>query len=273
MSILFLGGGNLAQALVGGLLAHGQPASEMRVVDIDAGIRSELQARWGIAVYSSFVEAFDSGASTMVLAVKPQQMEQLVSTLPSLPGDMRVISVAAGIHTELLSRWLGGHCNIVRAMPNTPALIQQGTSGLYAMPGVSQEDRLNAQSLMRAVGSSVWVEHERELDVVTAVSGSGPAYVFLLMEAMCKAARDLGLSAAAAETLVLDTVKGAAMLAGLRSESPEALRRRVTSPGGTTEAAVRVLVEGRWPEIMSEAISTAACRSRELGALADSRRA
>ncbi len=273
MSIVFLGGGNMAQALVGGLLAHGHPASEMRIVDIDAGIRSELQAKWGVAAYPSFVEALDSGASTMVLAVKPQQMEQMVSTLPSLSGDMRVISVAAGISTDLLSRWLGGHGNIVRAMPNTPALIQQGTSGLYAMPGVSQEDRLNAQSLMRAVGSSVWVEHEWELDVVTAVSGSGPAYVFLLMETLCKAARDLGLDAVSAETLVLDTVKGAAMLAGLRSESPEALRRRVTSPGGTTEAAIGVLKERGWPEIMNEAISAAVSRSRKLGAMADSERA
>ncbi len=270
MSIVFFGGGNLAQALVGGLLAHGQPASEMRIVDIDAGVRSELQSRWGIAVYPSFVGALDSDASTMVLAVKPQQMEQLVSTFPALPAEMRVISVAAGIPTDRLSCWLGGHSNIVRAMPNTPALIQQGASGLYAMPAVSQEDRLNAQSLMRAVGSSVWVEQEWELDVVTAVSGSGPAYVFLLMEAMCKAARDLGLDAGAAEALVLDTVKGAALLAGLRSESPEALRRRVTSPGGTTEAAVRVLMDGRWPEMLNEAISAAACRSRELGAMTDS---
>lgn len=264
MSIVFIGGGNMASALIGGLVAHGQPISHIGVVEIQTEVAARLQQRWGIRVHATVAQALQD-AGTLVLSVKPQQMQAVTQAMPALPADLRVISIAAGIGTALLSRWLKGHVNIVRVMPNTPALIQQGAAGLYAMPQVSDEDRLHAQSLMRAVGSAVWVAQESDLDAVTALSGSGPAYVFLLMEAMLKAAQQLGLDAATAKTLVLDTVQGAAMLANGGSDSPAQLRQRVTSPGGTTEAALAVLHSARMEQRIVEAIQAAAQRSRTLG--------
>ncbi len=265
MSIIFIGGGNMASALIGGLVAHGQPISHMGVVDIQPEVAQRLHQRWGIRVHSTVAEALPD-AGTLVLCVKPQQMQAVTEAMPLLPADLRVISIAAGIGTALLSRWLKGHVNLVRVMPNTPALIQQGAAGLYALPQVSAEDRLHAQSLMRAVGSAVWVQQESDLDAVTAVSGSGPAYVFSLMEAMLAAAQQLGLDAATAKTLVLDTVQGAAMLAKAGPESPTQLRERVTSPGGTTEAAMSVLNAAGMQQTIGEAIRAAAQRSRDLGA-------
>ncbi|MHB8354313.1 MAG: pyrroline-5-carboxylate reductase [Burkholderiales bacterium] len=264
MSIVFIGGGNMASALIGGLLAHGQSATDISVVEINPDAAQRLRDAWGVATHPEAGPAV-RGAGTLVLAVKPQHMSAMTQALPPLSPDVRVISIAAGVPTALLSRWLKGHANIVRVMPNTPALIQQGAAGLYAMPQVSQEDRLHAQSLMRAVGSAVWVTREVDLDAVTAVSGSGPAYVFLVMEAMLKAARVLGLDQAAASTLVLDTVQGAAMLAKAGPDAPAELRRKVTSPGGTTEAALAVLNAAGLEQIFSQAMQAAAARSAELG--------
>ncbi len=254
----------MASALIGGLLAHGQAATDIGVVEINPEAAKRLRSTWGITTHQEAASALE-GVGTLVLAVKPQHMAAMAKALPPLSQDVRVISIAAGIQTTLLSRWLKGHANIVRAMPNTPALIQHGAAGLYAMPQVTQEDRLHAQSLMRAVGSVVWVTREADLDAVTAVSGSGPAYVFLLMEAMLKAARALGLDEDAAKTLVLDTVQGAAMLAKAGHDTPAELRRKVTSPGGTTEAALAVLNGARLEETISLAMHAAAARSRELG--------
>ena len=254
----------MASALIGGLLAHGQAATDIRVVEINPDAAQRLRSTWGVATHLEAGPALRD-AGTLVLAVKPQHMAAVTQALPPLPADMRVISIAAGVRTALLSRWLQGHANIVRAMPNTPALIQQGVAGLYAMSGVSQEDRLHAQSLMRAVGSVVWLSRETDLDAVTAVSGSGPAYVFLVMEAMMQAARSLGLDEAAATTLVLDTVQGAAMLAKAGPDAPAELRRKVTSPGGTTEAAVAVLHAQGLEQIFNQAMHAAAARSAELG--------
>ncbi len=254
----------MASALIGGLVAHGQDTTDISVVEIEPEASQRLRDTWGVATYKEARPALN-GAGTLVLAVKPQHMAAMTQALPPLSPDVRVISIAAGIRTALLSRWLKGHVNIVRAMPNMPALVQQGAAGLYAMPEVSPEDRLHAQSLMRAVGSAVWVAREDDLDAVTAVSGSGPAYVFLLMEAMVKAARSMGLEEAAATTLVLDTVRGAAMLAKAGPDTPAQLRRKVTSPGGTTEAALAILNAASLEETMSQAIHAAAARSRELG--------
>ena len=264
MSILFIGGGNMASALIGGLLAHGQAATDISVVEINPDAAQRLRSSWGVTTHAEAAPAV-AGAGTLVLAVKPQHMAAMAQALPPLSPDVRVISIAAGVRTALLSRWLKGHGNIVRAMPNTPALVQQGAAGLYAMPEVSQEDRLHAQSLLRAVGSVVWVTREADLDAVTAVSGSGPAYVFLVMEAMLKAARALGLDEAAAHTLVLDTVQGAAMLAKAGPDAPAELRRKVTSPGGTTEAALAILNAAGLEQIFSQAMHAAAARSAELG--------
>jgi len=254
----------MASALIGGLLAHGQAATDISVVEINPDAAQRLRSTWGVTTHPEAAPAL-AGAGTLVLAVKPQHMAAMAQALPPLSPDVRVISIAAGVRTALLSRWLKGHANIVRAMPNTPALIQEGAAGLYAMPEVSQEDRLHAQSLMRAVGSVVWVTREADLDAVTAVSGSGPAYIFLVMEAMLKAARTLGLDEAAANTLVLDTVQGAAMLAKAGPDAPAELRRKVTSPGGTTEAALAVLNAAGLEQIFSQAMHAAAARSTALG--------
>ncbi len=264
MSIVFIGGGNMASALIGGLIAHGQAPSDIRVVEIQPDAAARLRADWGIETYSEALPALE-GAGTLVLAVKPQSLRAVLASLPRLGSDVRVISVAAGIRTDSLSRWLHGHVNVVRAMPNTPALVRQGTAGLYAMAGVSKEDRLHAQSLLRAVGSVVWVEKESDLDAVTAVSGSGPAYVYYLMEAMIKAARSLGLSEATASQLVQDTVLGAAQLAKSATEGPESLRRKVTSPGGTTEAAIAVFEQEQMESTVAQAIQAATRRARDLG--------
>lgn len=263
MSILFVGGGNMASALIGGLIAHGQSPEDIRVVEIQPEAAGRLRKDWGVQTYDSMPPAIE--ASTLVLAVKPQQLRKVVTELPPLSAEVRVISVAAGIRTDSLSRWLRGHANIVRAMPNTPALVRQGVAGLYAMTGVSEEDRLHAQSLLRAVGSVVWVEKESDLDAVTAVSGSGPAYIFRFMEALIKAAVSLGLDEASARLLVLDTVLGAARLAKEGPDSPETLRRKVTSPGGTTEAAIAVFEGAGLEPIVIEAVQAASRRSCELG--------
>jgi pyrroline-5-carboxylate reductase len=254
----------MASALIGGLITHGQPADEIGVVEIDAHAAERLQSAWGVAIYRDAAPALIE-ATTLVLAVKPQQLAAVAGALPPLDPNLRVISIAAGIRTASLSRWLQGHGNIVRAMPNTPALVQRGTSGLFAMPDVSADDRIHAQSLMRAVGSVVWLEREEDLDALTAVSGSGPAYVFLFMEALLSAARSLGLDEASARTLVLDTVRGAAELAVSSPDSPAELRRKVTSPGGTTEAALAVLQSSGFEDLIGEAVAAAAARSRELG--------
>ncbi|MDE2344471.1 MAG: pyrroline-5-carboxylate reductase [Betaproteobacteria bacterium] len=264
MSILFVGGGNMASALIGGLISHGQSPDDIRVVEIQPEAAERLRQEWGVQTYGSMPAAIGQ-ASTLVLAVKPQQLRQVLAELPPLSAEVRVISVAAGIRTDSLSRWLRGHANIVRAMPNTPALVRQGVAGLYAMAGVSEEDRLHAQSLLRAVGSVVWVEKESDLDAVTAVSGSGPAYVFRFMEAMIKAAVSLGLDENSARLLVLDTVLGAAQLAKESPDSPETLRRKVTSPGGTTEAAIAVFEGAGLEPIVIEAVQAASRRSCELG--------
>ncbi|MDE2624106.1 MAG: pyrroline-5-carboxylate reductase [Betaproteobacteria bacterium] len=264
MSIVFVGGGNMASALIGGLIAHGQPAEDVRVVEIHPEAAERLRKDWGIQTYDRLSPVVEQ-AGTLVLAVKPQQLHEVAAALPPLSPDVRVISVAAGIRTDSLSRWLHGHANIVRAMPNTPALVRQGVAGLYAMSGVSEEDRLHAQSLLRAVGSVVWVEKESDLDALTAVSGSGPAYVFYFMEVMLKAALSLGLNEKAARLLVQETVLGAAQLAKASPDGPETLRRKVTSPGGTTEAAIAVFERSGLESIVIEALQAASRRSCELG--------
>jgi pyrroline-5-carboxylate reductase len=264
MSIVFLGGGNMASAMIGGLINHGQDINDIKAVEIDAATAGALTARWKLAVHSSLEPALKD-ASTLILAVKPQQLPQALAGLPRPDPSLRVISIAAGISTTTLSQLLQGHRNIVRVMPNTPALIQQGVTALYALPEVSAEDRLNAQSLMRSVGSTLWLEKEDQMDAVTAVSGSGPAYVFLLVEAMLAAAQQQGLGADLARTLVLDTVKGAALLAAQSSETPQALRQRVTSKGGTTEAAIGVLEQKGFQQALAEAIAAATQRSQQLG--------
>ena len=265
MQIGFIGGGNMAAAVVGGFLARGAAAGSIRVVEPLAAQREALRARFGVATFDRAGPDALANADLVVLAVKPQQMREAVAPLAALLRDALVVSVAAGIRAQDLSRWLGGHRRIVRAMPNTPALIGMGVTGLAALPGTSEADRDTAGRVLGAVGPTVWVDDESMLDAVTAVSGSGPAYVFLFMEAVQEAALALGLDARQARELTLNTFAGAAQLA-LRSDDPPAtLRERVTSKGGTTAAALAVMEAGGLRKLVGQALEAAHRRSVELG--------
>jgi pyrroline-5-carboxylate reductase len=201
----------------------------------------------------------------VLLAVKPQQMPAVAKELSTCLRGQLVISIAAGIRTADLARWLGGHARIVRAMPNTPALIRLGVSGLFAAAAVNQADRDRAQSILGAVGGVVWVQRESDIDVVTAVSGSGPAYIFYFIEALEQAAVELGLNGAQAHELAVQTFVGAAKLAAGSNEPAAVLRARVTSKAGTTEAALKTMEANDIKHKIGEAVRAAASRSRELG--------
>ncbi len=266
MKLGFLGGGNMAAALMGGLLAKGFRGEDIVVVEVDAGRRSWLAAHFPVQVLDHdgpLVEAAD----VLVLAVKPQQLRAALATLPTpYPGQL-ILSIAAGVRARDISRWLADHPAVVRAMPNTPALVGAAITGLYALPGVIPAQREQASRVMEAVGRVVWVEDEAQMDAITAVSGSGPAYVFYFIEALEEAAQDLGLPPETARLLALHTFFGASAL-GLKDGSPPAqLRARVTSKGGTTERGIQVLEERRVKEALAEAVRAAAVRSRELGDL------
>ncbi len=264
MNLTFIGGGNMASAIIGGLLQRGWNRDNLRVVEIAPAAREKLQQAFGIQTYSG-VSAEAVQADCVLLALKPQHMREAAAQLAPLIRNALVISIAAGIRGADLSRWLNGHPRIVRVMPNTPALVLAGISGLYAMPGVSAEDRARAENIMGAVGESVWVGREQDIDAVTAVSGSGPAYVFYFIEALELAARELGLSAATARQLAITTFSGAAKLAAQSSEDTATLRARVTSKGGTTERALASMESDALQAAIVRAVKAAAARSRELG--------
>lgn len=265
MRIAFIGGGNMARAIVGGLLSKGAAtADEIFVVEPDASARLRLLAEYGVrAVEAPAAEL--AQAQAVVMAVKPQQMKEAAAALAALGGDPLFITIAAGIRIADLSRWLGGRARVVRAMPNTPALVHAGITGLHAPPQVGADDRGLAERLLGAVGATLWFEHESELDAVVAVSGSGPAYVFYAIEALEEAARELGLADGAARSLALWTFVGATRLALERGEEPAALRAQVTSKGGTTEAAIRKLEESGVKRHFLEAVKAARDRSVEMG--------
>jgi pyrroline-5-carboxylate reductase len=264
LRIAFVGGGNMASALIGGLLQQGLAADRIAVVDPDAAARARLTERYAVRASADLGDGV-AGATLIVLAVKPQQLHEVARGLQSLLAGQLVVTIAAGIRTADLSAWLGGHGRVVRAMPNTPALVLAGVSALYAMPGVSPEDRAQAQAVLAAVGSTMWVAQEALMDAVTAVSGSGPAYVFYFMEAMLQAAGELGLTGDQARELTLQTFQGAALLARQSSEGVDVLRARVTSKGGTTERALKSLEADAVKHSIARAIRLAAERSRELG--------
>lgn len=264
MKILFIGGGNMASALIGGLLQQGSAAGDLRVVEVAEAARALLRQRHGVAAMDA-IPAVVAPDELVVLAVKPQQLQAVAGELaPRLQGQL-VVTIAAGISTGLLSRWLGGYARIVRVMPNTPAMLRAGVSALYAMQSVDAAGRAQAQEVLTCVGATLWVEREELMDSVTAVSGSGPAYVFYFMEAMMAAARELGLTPEQARLLTLETFAGAAALARHSDEPPEVLRARVTSKGGTTERALGVMQADQIGSKFIEAIRQAAQRSRELG--------
>jgi pyrroline-5-carboxylate reductase len=267
MKISFLGGGNMATALIGGMIERGFKAADIRVVELEAVSRERLQARFGVEALA----APDPGVlndDVLVLAVKPQQMKTALTPFAGALRGALVISIAAGLRLADLGRWLGGgvpYTRLVRCMPNTPALIGAGVTGMFAAPEVDAAGRETAERILAAVGSTVWVDDESRLDVVTGISGSGPAYVFPFIEALEAAGRAQGFDAASARRLALDTVLGAAKLAASSEDDPAALREKVTSKGGTTAAALAYLAEAGWFDALTGAVAAAAARSRELG--------
>lgn len=264
MKITFLGGGNMAIALVGGLMQRGFAPHDLSVIEILPEARERLTAQFAINVFGeASIEAL--ACDVLVLAVKPQQMRTALASLPTGDNKPLIVSIAAGLLVDDLARWMGGYRRIVRAMPNTPALIGAGMTGLYADPSVSTEDKNRAEAILGAVGETVWVNSEDLIDSVTAISGSGPAYVFLFLEAMQEAARELGLSPETARSLAIQTVIGSAQLAEQSSDPVSVLRERVTSKGGTTEAALKKKAEMGVKEGLIAGMHAAAERSRELG--------
>jgi pyrroline-5-carboxylate reductase len=264
MNITFIGGGNMASAMIGGLLGQGWAAAAIRVVEIAPEARARLADAFKIAT-DARLGAENTTVDCVVLAIKPQQMREVARELrPHLVSQL-VISIAAGIRSSDLSRWLGGYSKLVRVMPNTPALVRAGMSGLYATPGVTEADRARAGEILSAVGATLWLECEEQIDAVTAISGSGPAYVFYFIEALERAAIDLGFDAAAARRLALQTFAGSVQLAAQSADGVAVLRARVTSRGGTTERAIAVMDAEALPAIVARAARAASERSRELG--------
>jgi pyrroline-5-carboxylate reductase len=264
-TIAFIGAGNMAGALIRGLLQDGHPAERIIAVDPDRQKLDVFSSESGINCTTDNAAAV-SAADIVVLAVKPQIVASVAQDLASAVQKQQplVISVAAGIRIEHLQHWLGSDCAIVRTMPNTPAMLQAGATGLFASDRVSEEQRSLAESLMRAVGITIWVEHEGLIDAVTALSGSGPAYFFLFMEQMIRSARKLGLGDEEATLLTLQTALGAARMALESDDSPATLRAKVTSPGGTTEQAIRVFEQEGLERIVKQAMTAARDRSIEL---------
>ena len=264
MRIAFIGGGNMATALITGLTRQGGSPSDISVVEIDAGARERLQRDLGVRAHADVPDGV-AGAECIVLAVKPQQMREVATALRPVLQRALVISIAAGIRYRDLSRWLGGYTNIVRAMPNTPALVLAGVTGLYAPEAVTAAGRDAAERVLGAAGTTLWVKTEEVLDAITAVSGSGPAYVFYFIEALELAAREEGFDDATARTLAMGTFTGAVKLAAESTESAATLRARVTSKGGTTERALAELDKRQVQSAIAGAVKAAAERSRELG--------
>ena len=263
MKITFIGGGNMAGALIGGLIQQGFNPGDIHVVEINADARANLTRVFALQTHAKISDAMPT--DLIVLAVKPQHLCAVASELKSLLREQLVISIAAGVRAQDLSRWLGGYARLVRAMPNTPALVRAGVTGLFAMSGVSAAQRDQAQQVMDAVGTSVWLDEETQMDALTAVSGSGPAYVFYFIEALETAAVSLGLTPAQGRELALATFFGAAQLATPSHDDPATLRAQVTSQGGATERAIQSLEQANVRTLIELAVRAAADRSRELG--------
>jgi pyrroline-5-carboxylate reductase len=264
VNITFIGGGNMARAIIGGLLEKSVAPGTIGVVEVNPEARERLQRELRVRCFGSPAQATPFG-ELIVMAVKPQQMRAAAAQVaPHLSGQL-VVSIAAGTRLTDLSRWLGGHRLLARCMPNTPALIGAGVTAVYSAPGVSEAQRQAAGKVLEAVGKVLWVDDEGLLDPVTAVSGSGPAYVFYFIEAMQQAATGLGLSPEQARTLSLETFLGAARLAAASPEPVSVLRERVTSKGGTTEAALASMAADQVREAIVRAIRAACERGRQLG--------
>ena len=273
MKIAFIGGGNMAAALIAGLAGKLTPGANIHVVDPNPASLEALQRQYGVTVAASVADGSAvAGAEVLVLAVKPQVMhevtQQLLPPLQAAQAGGRaplVLSIAAGIRAADLARWLGGYQAIVRCMPNTPALIGMGVTGMVASAGVSAAQRAAADQILRAVGNTVWLDEEAQIDAVTAVSGSGPAYVFYFIEAMQQAAEELGLTAEQGKQLAMATFTGAAQLAVQSPDPVPVLRDKVTSKGGTTYAALTSMEASGVKAAIVAAVKAAAARGKELG--------
>jgi pyrroline-5-carboxylate reductase len=265
--VTFVGGGNMATALIGGRIAAGAAAADFRVVEPVAAQRDALAQRFaGIACFAGATPGAIENAALVVLAVKPQQMRDAARALaPHVAPVPVVLSIAAGTRVAALVRWLGGYDRIVRAMPNTPALVGAGISGVYAAPDVAPEAREVVATILRAAGDVVWCAQEELLDAVTGVSGSGPAYVFYLLEALEQAARELGIPAGDARRFAYATFDGAIRLAQRSGADPATLRAQVTSRGGTTERGIATLEARGVRASLVAAVKDAAARAKELG--------
>ncbi len=268
IKIGFIGGGNMARSLIGGLIADGFTAGQIHVSDPDSQQLTPLSSRFQVHTATDNLPTVQA-ADVLVLAVKPQLLHAVATDLAGAVQTRRplIISIAAGVREPDLQRWLGGGLAIVRTMPNTPALVQSGATALYANTSVTAEQRNSAESILRAVGMTLWLKDEAQMDAVTALSGSGPAYFFLIMEALEAAGVRLGLDAADARLLTLQTAFGAAKMALESQEDAGVLRARVTSKGGTTEQALKVLDAGGLAKLLDQAVTAACERSRELAAL------
>ena len=269
--ITFIGGGNMGRALISGLLANGFESKQISVVEANASTALKLYEDFGVQGINTLEQiAFDfSKNNVVVMAIKPQDFNVVAKNLASklkhasAPGPL-ILSIAAGIRLKDMSRWLD-HTRCVRAMPNTPALIGKGITGLFADAAVNESDRDLAETICNAVGQAVWVSEEKLMDAVTAVSGSGPAYVFAFLEAMQSAGEKLGLDAQTARQLAYATLEGATQLAHNSDEHAGILRERVTSKGGTTAAALEVMQQHGWHEILEKAIDAASQRGKTMG--------
>ncbi|WPO66814.1 pyrroline-5-carboxylate reductase [Acinetobacter haemolyticus] len=261
-NICFIGGGNMAQALIGGLLSRGLPVTRITVSDPVEQIRQILEEK-GVQTTTDNLEAIKN-ADVVVLAVKPQVLATVLQPLKGLLSDKLVISIIAGAEIQTISDIIGGSQRVVRVMPNTPALVQTGAHGIYAPAAVGTQDRELTSQILAATGLTIWVDNEAQIDAVTAVSGSGPAYFFYLMESMIRAGKNLGLDEKVATALTLQTALGAAQMAITSSNSPAELRKNVTSPNGTTQAALEVFDRAQISQNIQAALAAAQKRSQEL---------
>ncbi len=264
MNITFIGGGNMATALIGGLL-NGKfyTAEELSAVEVNEEACARLRKQFSIRTTDDLAQGI-ANSNIIVLSVKPQQLREVCTQLAPLLNSQLIVSIAAGIRAQDISRWLKTE-NVVRCMPNTPALIQSGVTGLYALPKVSLANKQITEHILNAVGSTVWLQEEVMLDGVTAISGSGPAYVFYFIEAMQQAAKELGFDEVQAKRLVLDTFLGAAKLAETSQDEVSVLRARVTSKNGTTERALLSMQANAVKQHIVAAVHAAALRSKEMG--------
>ncbi|MBE8189440.1 MAG: pyrroline-5-carboxylate reductase [Candidatus Thioglobus sp.] len=261
----FIGAGNMAYALASGLISNGYGKDFIKISDVNKALLSQINTQLGVEIFDNNI-ALASASEILILAVKPQNLAQVCQELSSnLEQKPLIISIAAGVKSIDIDRWLGGNQALVRVMPNTPALVGQGISGAFANNLVNAQQKSAATTILNAIGECVWVENENLINAVTAVSGSGPAYFFLMLEAMTKAGVDLGLEQAAAEKLSIQTALGSAVMASKSSDSPKVLREKVSSPGGTTQAAINSFQQQNFEQIVSAAMLAAFDRAKEIG--------